>query len=294
MKNYFLLFLLLALLLTAAGCGREVSQSTLTIEIEGTGQATPSEGSHEYSTDSFVEITAIPDTGWQFKEWTGEVAEAQQAETAVLMDKDKTVKAIFMEETDPGHLTFDSSTGTITDYNRKDGGPDVVIPSTLEGVTVSTIGNNAFEQMLLESVIIPDSVTSIGDYAFGSNGQLSSLKIGSNVSTIGNFAFHLGSLEEVILSEGLVTIGDFAFLENPLSSIVFPDSLTSIGMFAFASNSNLESITIGDNATIGEGAFSANTIAEEVENNFRDVYTDPDNGGAGTYIKQGDGTWLKN
>lgn len=292
MKKYFLLFLLLTLVIAAAGCGREVSQSTLTVEIEGDGQVTPSEGSHEYTTDSIVDLTATPDTGWQFKEWTGEVAETGKAETTVLMDKDKTVKAVFLEETDPDYLTFDSSTGTITDYDKDNGGPDVVIPSEIGGVSVTSIGNNAFEQMLLESVIIPESVTSIGDYAFGSNGQLSSLKISSNVTTIGKGAFQMGLLNEVTLPDGLISIGDEAFLQNPITSIVFPDSLTSIGMFAFAYNSNLESITIGDGVTIGEFVFSESLA--EVENNFRDAYTDPDIGGAGTYTKQGDGTWLKN
>jgi len=60
MKKVSLIFLLPALLIAVAGCGREVSQTTLTVQIEGAGQVSPSEGSHEYTRDSVVDLTATP------------------------------------------------------------------------------------------------------------------------------------------------------------------------------------------------------------------------------------------
>ena len=77
------------------------------------------------------------------------------------------------------YFTFDSTTGTITDYNIA-GGLDVVIPSTIGGVAVYHISIDAFLKKYLTSVIIPDSVVSIGPTAFQNN-PLSSVTIGANV-----------------------------------------------------------------------------------------------------------------
>ena len=77
----------------------------------------------------------------------------------------------------PGHeptadscFTFQSSTGTITDYSNDASCPKVVrIPKEINGKTVTSIGNSAFYSNQLTSVTIPSSVTSIGSYAFRSN-----------------------------------------------------------------------------------------------------------------------------
>ena len=88
----------------------------------------------------------------------------------------------------------------------------------------------------LSSYTIPDSVTSIGIYAFAWCKNLTSVTIGNSVTSIGNSAF-----------SGC----------DKLISITIPDSVTSIGFYAFAWCKNLTSITIPDSVTsIGEGAFS--------------------------------------
>ena len=66
------------------------------------------------------------------------------------------------------YFTFDSTTGTITGYNTA-GGLDVVIPATIGGIAVEHIGFEVFRKKYLTSVIIPDSVTSIGTCAFRIN-----------------------------------------------------------------------------------------------------------------------------
>lgn len=65
----------------------------------------------------------------------------------------------------PGsNFVFDPATGTITGYTGPGG--DVVIPSTIGGISVTSIGDTAFYGIDLTSITIPDSVTSIGDDAF--------------------------------------------------------------------------------------------------------------------------------
>ena len=95
------ILLVLALSITMfliAGCGSESVSYNLNMELEGQGSVTPSEGIHSYEEDTVVDIEADPEEGWEFSHWEGEVAESESLETTVLMDGDKTVKAIFEEE----------------------------------------------------------------------------------------------------------------------------------------------------------------------------------------------------
>ena len=73
------------------------SAPTLTIEVQGQGTVTPSPGTHSFTRDSSVEITATPEDGYQFDGWAGNVEDAGNAKTSVTMDSDKTVIAKFSE-----------------------------------------------------------------------------------------------------------------------------------------------------------------------------------------------------
>ena len=68
---------------------------TLTMAVSGNGSITPSVGSHIYETDTIVDISAIPDSGWRFDRWSNNVAEPNSSSTTVTMDGDKTVTAYF-------------------------------------------------------------------------------------------------------------------------------------------------------------------------------------------------------
>jgi len=68
---------------------------TLTLEVEGGGTTAPAVGSHDYNQGSTVDITAIPDNGWQFDSWAGEVDDTGLTATTISIDSNKTVTAIF-------------------------------------------------------------------------------------------------------------------------------------------------------------------------------------------------------
>jgi len=71
----------------------------LTIEVNGSGSITPSDNRHDYESGTVVEITAIPDSGWQFDGWNGNVDDRTLATTTVTMDSEKTITVNFSRNT---------------------------------------------------------------------------------------------------------------------------------------------------------------------------------------------------
>ena len=117
----------------------------------------------------------------------------------------------------------------------------------------------SFRNQKIESYIIPDSVTSIGDYAFSRCSSLSNIVIPDSVTDIGKCAFYFcSSLSNIVVPNSVISIGDRAFLRcSSLSNIVISDSVTSIGNGAFLGCSSLSNIVIPDSVTnIGNDAFS--------------------------------------
>jgi len=176
---------------------------------------------------------------------------------------------------DYGILT---QTVTITGYTGNGG--NVIIPSTIDGKTVTAIrdgyrSNGVFYNKQLTSVTIPNSVTSIGDYAFEWN-QLASVTIPNSVTYIGDSAFEWNQLASVTIPNSVTYIGDMAFDTNQLASVTIGNSVTYIGNSAFQSN-QLTSVIIPDSVTyIGDRAFWSGHVyngpsAYEYENNLSSV-----------------------
>ena len=111
---------------------------------------------------------------------------------------------------------------------------------------------------LATSIILPDSVTSIGDYAFYGCTELTSITIPDSVTSIGYMAF-IGctGLTSITIPDSVTRIGDYVFYGcTGLTSIIISDSVTSIGNSAFNGCSGLTSIIIPDSVTrIGYSAF---------------------------------------
>lgn len=135
--------------------------------------------------------------------------------------------------------------------------------SELESVNMSncsnleSIGDNAFMGNTalgpwgssLETVIIPDSVTSVGEGVFSYCCSLTSVTLSSNLSNIGDSMFYsCSSLTSVTIPGSVTSIGEAAFEASRLTGIVIPDSVTSIGDASFKSCTSLESVTLPTNA----------------------------------------------
>lgn len=87
----------------------------------------------------------------------------------------------------------------------------VLISDTYNGVPVTNICNEAFKNSEITSVVIPNTVTEIGESAFFSCSNLTSVVIGDGVTTIGVFAFNMCSSLASVTIEGSPNIGLSAF-----------------------------------------------------------------------------------
>jgi len=100
-----------------------------------------------------------------------------------------------------------------------------------------------------DSFTIPDSVTSIGDYAFEMCRSLTSVNIPDSVTSIGDYAFSACTgLTSVTIPNSVTSIGDYAFdMCHSLTSVNIPDSVTSIGDYVFCSCESLTEINVDAN-----------------------------------------------
>ena len=111
----------------------------------------------------------------------------------------------------------------------------VHIPEMIGGKWVVYLDSAFHYNEDITDVIIPDSVTRIGENAFAECNSLSEIIIPDSVTSIDDYAFFCcESLTEIKLPDSVTSIGDWAFWNcESLTEITIPDSVTSIGSWAF-------------------------------------------------------------
>ena len=171
---------------------------------------------------------------------------------------------------------------------NKEASGDIIIPTEIEGVPVTSINENAFYECYnIRSVKIPDTVTSIGNSAFFKCKILESVDMGNSITSIGANAFqHCRYLEDIILPDTISNIGYNAFYdtkwlsdrsnENDLvavngiliksnygygADVVIPDTISVIIDKVF-SGSSINSVVLPDSLkSIGSYAFADTRIS---------------------------------
>lgn len=160
-------------------------------------------------------------------------------------------------------FTYTNSNGTITITGYTGPGGDVVIPSTIEGLPVTSIGDGAFSWTLnfmggaiglsnLTAITIPDSITNLGEAAFAGCPNLATINFGKGITRI------KGGL-------GTQSWGTFQWCSR-LTSVTIPDTVTNIGdseihlggaLGAFFGCQGLTNVIIGKGLTyLGVGSFN--------------------------------------
>ncbi len=167
---------------------------------------------------------------------------------------------------------------TITDFlgpvaSTSTGSYDITIPEKLDDHPVTGLGESSFSGTYspdhpknytllsfcnqIQSVTIPESVTSIGKSAFEDCSNLDSLTIKGVATSIGAYAFgSCTSLTSLSLVGSFQTIGDYAFVSCGMTSLTIDATITSIEKYAFSSRSLTSLSLTGNVQKIGDYAFA--------------------------------------
>lgn len=246
------------------GTPKPIETYLLTVELGS--------GGGQYATGTVVQINAdAPDKAGQvFDTWTssggGSFADAQAESTSFTMPNSAvTVTASYRNAVMADYFGFDGTTGTITEYHKSgkysnlEPVLDPVIPASINGKPVTTIGEKAFQGAQIASVVIPEGVTTIAAWAFNNN-LLVTVDLPESVAMIGEYAFCANRLTSIVIPEGITHLANGTFWLNRLVSVTIPTSVTHIGGTVFEDNL-LETIEIPAGVIeIGSSAFSANNL----------------------------------
>ncbi len=204
-------------------------------------------------------------TGYSFKGW---YSDSSFTTKVTSISSGSTGNKTFYAKWEEIPFTYTTSNGKATITGYKGGAEAVVIPSKIDGVTVTAIGEEAFKGCSsLESIVIPDGVKNIKTFAFEDCDSLKSVVIPDSVTSIGYGTFEgCSSLESIEIPDSVTSIGSAAFYDcSSLTSIVIPDGVTSIGYSAFYNCTSLESIVIPASVTsIEQWTFSCCSSLESV------------------------------
>ena len=170
-------------------------------------------------------------------------------------------------------VNSDGKTCTITGLGTYSSA-DLVIPSHIGKYEVAAIADYAFQGTDVETFSGPDTLTTIGKYAFYNCQRLQIAEIPTNVIEIGEHCFEYcenlrnitlssqltkigdstfaccSNIDIIDLPDGIVTIGENAFLGcKRITSVNLPNTLKTIGVLAFSGCASLKSITLPDSLT---------------------------------------------
>jgi len=184
------------------------------------------------------------------------------------IDENGEVSVLEEEIDDISYYTYQITDGnvTITDCDTAISG-DVVVPSMIEGYPVKAIGNFAFQSCeFMESITLPDTITSIGGYAISYCTSLTRVEMPPVLEAFGSAVFNgCTNLADIEIPVGVVTIGEYTFRNcTSLESVQLPETVTSIARYAFEGCSNLTEINFPGVKTIGESAFAGCKMLESI------------------------------
>lgn len=249
-----------------------VKNYTITYDANG-GKEAP-----EQKTDEEDAVLTISDEkpiyrGYEFVGWATkkEAKEAEyQAGDEIKLTGDVTLYAVWIKVEitgicgkgltwtlgKDGGLTV-SGTGVMTNYTYKSEMPWYQyrdqIQSVVIGEEVTSIGDYAFYGLPnLTKVTIPKGLTAVGSYAFKNCTGLTDVQLPTTLKKLGESAFYgCSALREIVIPEGLYTVWGYTFKNcTSLEKVVFPLTLIKIDEAAFYGCTSLKTLTIPDHVSI--------------------------------------------
>lgn len=145
--------------------------------------------------------------------------------------------------------TADGGEVTITDYIGTS--EHVLIPDTIDGLPVTALGHRAFYEKTVTTVVVPDSVTEIGDLCFSGDNYLLSLTLPDGLAELSYGALEsCYSLMDFELPKGLKTIGAGALQAIfYLTHLTIPAGVTDIEQMNFLMMHGLEEVSVAEGST---------------------------------------------
>lgn len=124
----------------------------------------------------------------------------------------------------------------------------IVIPESINGEVITKIADGAFfENENIEGILIPDSISEIGEQAFANCENLSEVILSSNLISLPMSVFYGTAIEGVVIPESVQSIGEYAFADcHSLKEISIPSSVKSIDSSSFMDTYNLTSINVAE------------------------------------------------
>lgn len=283
---------ILLVLVILAGCVIERRHDTYRVYYHS-GNAvsgTPPSDSKEYTSGEAVTLLGrgtLENNDYTFLGWEYYYNTLYPGDYITMRYEDINLYPVWDDGLDgPFIFEIESNEAVITAYTEYSySGSTVIIPETLQGKSVTAIGNNAFSNVSVSGVTLPRNLKRIGIGAF-SNNNITSLNIPSSVETIGVNAFRNNELRRIVFipETALSEIAPYTFAYNSLTNITIPESISVIGTGAFHAN-ELTEITIGTGVVIQDDtAMGVNGAS------FHTLYNTKEQAG-GLYVYAGNDVW---
>lgn len=224
-----------------------------------------------YVSDMIVSvIDRSPETtkdGYEFEGWYTDKTFSNKISFPYEVTEDLTLYAKWTQS-GPEKIVFSvDANGVLTGVSGLSGSDITVeIPSVVNGITVTEIGQDVFkDNKNVARLIIPDSVTKLGYRMCSGCTALSEVSLPSGLAVIPDEAFDgCSSLRTVNFPDTLKEIRSDAFCGTDLTEFIAPDSLTDVWAYAFKDCAALSAVELKNVRSVGDGAFGNCTALRSI------------------------------
>ena len=224
-----------------------------------------------YVSDMIVSaIDRSPETtkdGYEFEGWYTDKTFSNKISFPYEVTEDLTLYAKWTQS-GPEKIVFSvDANGVLTGVSGLSGSDITVeIPSEVNGITVTEIGQDVFkDNKNVGRLIIPDSVTKLGYRMCSGCTALSEVRLPAGLTVIPDEAFDgCSSLRTVNFPDTLKEIRSDAFCGTALTEFIAPDSLTNVWLYAFKDCGALSAVELKNVRSVGDGAFESCTALRSI------------------------------